>query len=93
MAKTVLAPKVHEGDHWHKYRNDAMHNGGCVTSSQLTDANDGDGGLAFIPGIHKSNFVGNMPADVRSYERQRRNLLPPSIGKRPRIGEVTAWWH
>ena len=61
-----------------------------MTSTQLTDANEGDGGLGFIPGIHKSNFVGNMPADVRSDERQRRNLLPPSIGKRPRVGEVTA---
>lgn len=146
-------PRLSECDHWYKYRDGVIRNGLCVFSYLLADADEGDGGFACIPGSHKSNFVGNIPAEVRSHdetrhyvrqpvaeagdvifftealvhgtipwnanherrallfkyspghsawsgnypdvskygevtERQRRMLMPPSIGKRPSVGEL-----
>ena len=45
-----------EGDHWYRYRDGVMRNGLCVMTYNLTDAPDGAGGFACIPGSHKSNF-------------------------------------
>ena len=146
-------PSLSECDHWYKYRDGVIRNGLCVFSYQLADAGEGAGGFACIPGSHKSNFVGNIPAAGRSYderphyvrqpvakagdvifftealvhgtipwnaaherrallfkyspghsawngnypdvsnygevtERQRRMLLPPSIGRRPSVAEL-----
>ena len=36
------------------FRDGRMHNGLTVVSLQLTDVNQGDGGLALIPGSHKA---------------------------------------
>ena len=67
-----------EGDHWYKYRDGIMRNGLCVISYQLADVHEGDGGFACIPGSHKSNFTGNIPADVRNYERQPHYVVQPA---------------
>jgi len=72
-------PGGHEGDHWYKYRDGIMRTGLCVVSYMLADAAQGDGGFACIPGSHKSNFTGNIPADVRNYERQPHYVVQPAV--------------
>jgi hypothetical protein len=67
-----------EGDHWYKYRDGVIRTGLCVVSYQLADADEGDGGFACIPGSHKSNFLGNIPAEVRQYEAQRHYVVQPA---------------
>ena len=56
-----------------------MRNGLCVVSYMLADADEGDGGFACIPGSHKSNFTNNIPADVRSYQRQPHYVVQPAV--------------
>jgi hypothetical protein len=68
-----------EGDHWYRYRDGVMRTGLCVVSFQLSDAAAGDGGFACIPGSHKSNFLGNIPKDVRQYEAQRHYVVQPPV--------------
>lgn len=68
-----------EADHWYKYRDGVMRNGLTVVTFFLTHANVGDGGFACIPGSHKSNFVDNVPADVRMFERQPHYVVQPAV--------------
>ncbi len=77
-------PHGGEGDHWYKYRDGVMRTGLCVISYMLADAGKGDGGFACIPGSHKSNFLGNIPAEVRRYETQPHYVVQPEA----RAGDV-----
>ncbi len=56
-----------------------MRNGLTVVTFFLTHANVGDGGFACIPGSHKSNFVDNVPADVRMFERRPHYVTQPAV--------------
>lgn len=68
-----------EADHWYKYRDGVMRNGLTVVTFFLTHANVGDGGFACVPGSHKSNFVDNVPADVRMFERRPHYVVQPAV--------------
>ncbi len=68
-----------EPDHWYKYRDGIMRNGLTVCTFFLTHANVGDGGFACIPGSHKSNFVDNLPADVRTFQRVPHYVVQPAV--------------
>ena len=68
-----------EADHWYKYRDGVMRNGLTVVTFFLTHASVGDGGFACIPGSHKSNFVDNVPADVRMFERRPHYVVQPAV--------------
>ncbi len=68
-----------EADHWYKYRDGVMRNGLTVVTFFLTHANVGDGGFACIPGSHRSNFVDNVPADVRMFERRPHYVVQPAV--------------
>ncbi|MEM7031862.1 MAG: phytanoyl-CoA dioxygenase family protein [Chloroflexota bacterium] len=67
------------GDHWFKYRDGKMRNGLTVATFFLSDANAGDGGFCCIPGSHKSNFVDNVPEDVKHYERVPHYVYQPPV--------------
>jgi ectoine hydroxylase-related dioxygenase (phytanoyl-CoA dioxygenase family) len=68
-----------EADHWYKYRDGRMRNGLTVATFFLSNANPGDGGFCCIPGGHKSNFVDNLPEDVRNYERIPHYVYQPPV--------------
>ena len=55
-------------------RDGRMHNGLTVTTWQLTDVNEGDGGFCVIPGSHKSNCP--SPADLRR-DMIHRSFIKP----------------
>ncbi len=65
------------GTHWYSYRDGVMRNGLTVVTFFLTDANQGDGGFACIPGSHKSNFMAYIPAEVRRFERPAHYVRQP----------------
>ena len=61
-----------------------MRNGLTVATWALTDVGPGDGGFVCIPGSHKTNFLPNLPDDVRRQER-----LPDYVHQPPvRAGDV-----
>ena len=66
-----------EGDHWYKYRDGIIRNGLCVMSYNLADAPAGAGGFACIPGSHKSNFLREIPSEVRRFERPAHYVAQP----------------
>ena len=68
-----------EADHWYKYRDGVMRNGLCVMTYNLTDAPDGAGGFACIPGSHKSNFPTHVPQEVRRFERPAHYVVQPAL--------------
>ncbi len=69
-----------EGDHWYKYRDGIMRNGLCVMTYNLADAPAGAGGFACIPGSHKSNFLREIPSEVRRFERPTHYVVQPALG-------------
>ncbi len=54
------------------YRHGRMHSGLTVVSFQLTDVNPGDGGLALIPGSHKSNFP--CPPEMKRFQKHQDHV-------------------
>ena len=68
-----------EGDHWYKYRDGIMRNGLCVMTFNLADAPAGAGGFACIPGSHKSNFLREIPSEVRRFERPAHYVAQPAL--------------
>ncbi len=68
-----------EPDHWYKYRDGVMRNGLTVCTFFLTHANTGDGGFACVPGSHKSNFVDNLPEEVRMFKRVPHYVVQPAV--------------
>ncbi len=67
------------GDHWYKYRDGVMRNGLTVCTYFLTHADEGDGGFGCIPGSHKSNFIKDLPSDVRDWERDTHYVRQPAV--------------
>ena len=67
------------GDHWYSYRDGVIRNGLCVVTYFLTDAADGDGGFACIPGSHKSNFMNAIPEEVRQFQRVPPYVIQPAV--------------
>ena len=67
------------GDHWYKYWDGVMRNGLSVITYFLTDAAEGDGGFACVPGSHKTNFLSNLPDDIRNYERPAHYVVQPAV--------------
>ena len=72
-------PGGNEGDHWYKYRDGIMRNGLCVMTYNLADAPEGAGGFACIPGSHKSNFLQEIPSDVRQFARATHYVVQPAL--------------
>ena len=68
-----------EADHWYKYRDGVMRNGLSVMTFNLADAPEGAGGFACIPGSHKSNFLRDLPKDVRNFERPAHYVAQPPV--------------
>jgi len=56
------------------FKNGQMHNGLTVVAWQLADVNEGDGGLALIPGTHKGNYP--CPTEMRRYEAYQEFVKP-----------------
>ena len=54
------------------FQNGRMYNGLTVVVFQLTDVNEGNGGLIVIPGSHKSNIP--CPDSIRRYENHTENV-------------------
>lgn len=72
-------PGGSEGDHWYKYRDGVVRNGLCVMTYNLADAPEGAGGFACIPGSHKSNFLREIPSEVRKFERPTHYVVQPAL--------------
>ena len=70
------------GDHWYRYQDGLLRNGLTVITFFLTDAAEGDGGFACVPGSHKSNYLDLLPRDVRNYERPASYVLQPAAWDR-----------
>lgn len=54
------------------YRHGKIHCGLTVVTFQLTDVNEGDGGLIVIPGSHKSNLP--CPQEMRRYQKYQEHV-------------------
>lgn len=61
------------GECYYRCANGVMRTGMLVCQYQLTDVNEGDGGLGLIPGSHKMNFA--MPATISA--SWRNSITPP----------------
>lgn len=68
-----------EGDHWYKYRDGVIRTGLTVVTYFTAPAGPGDGGFACIPGSHKTNFLTNIPDDVRQFEREAHYVHQPVV--------------
>jgi ectoine hydroxylase-related dioxygenase (phytanoyl-CoA dioxygenase family) len=55
-----------------------------VIAYNLAPVKSGDGGFACIPGSHKSNFLRNLPDDVRRFKRQVHYVVQPEV----EVGDV-----
>ena len=66
-------------DHWYGYRDGVIRCGLTVVSYALSAVRPGDGGFCCIPGSHKSNFIDNVPGDVRSYRRTPHYVVQPAL--------------
>ncbi len=72
-------PRLFETDHWYYYQDGVMRNGLTVATFNLTPAPAGAGGFACVPGSHKSNFLRNLPLDVRRFEREADYVVQPPM--------------
>jgi ectoine hydroxylase-related dioxygenase (phytanoyl-CoA dioxygenase family) len=59
---------------YYVYRDGQMHNGLTVVAWQLSDVEEGDGGLCLIPGSHKANFA--CPRPIKLWHRRREIVRP-----------------
>lgn len=72
-------PRLRETDHWYYYSDGVMRNGLTVATWALTGADSGDGGFVCIPGSHKTNFLKQLPVEVRRYERVPDCVYQPPL--------------
>ncbi|MDA1191627.1 MAG: phytanoyl-CoA dioxygenase family protein, partial [Candidatus Poribacteria bacterium] len=72
-------PAARAMDHWYRYRDGQMRNGLMVVTYFGSPAAVGDGGFSCIPGSHKSNFLGNIPGDVRPSARAAPYVRQPAV--------------
>lgn len=68
-----------EEDHWYRCHKGVIRNGLMVFTYCLTPTDTGDGGFICIPGSHKSNFVMDIPEEVRSQERGADYVVQPKV--------------
>ena len=68
-----------EGDHWYQCYNGVIRNGLTVFTYCLTPARPGDGGFICVPGSHKSNFVMDIPEEVRGQQRDADYIVQPPV--------------
>ena len=59
---------------YYVYRDGQMHNGLTVVAWQLSDVEEGDGGLCLIPGSHKANFA--CPQPIKLWHRRQEIVRP-----------------
>ncbi|MEM7019421.1 MAG: phytanoyl-CoA dioxygenase family protein [Pseudomonadota bacterium] len=85
MEKSDLGMQLHggprriEADHWYEYHDGVMRNGLMVATWNLSDALNDEGGFACVPGSHKTNFMMNLPRDVRKFEREAHYVRKPPM--------------
>ena len=70
-------PETANGCQFYKYHNGTMQNGLSVLTYFFADAGPGDGGFICVPGSHKSNFLSDMPSDVRELKRAEPYVVQP----------------
>ncbi len=68
-----------EGDHWYTYRDGVIRTGLTVVTYFGAPAGPGDGGFCCIPGTHKTNFLSNIPRDVREFKRTPHYVRQPVV--------------
>ncbi len=73
-------PFLFETDHWYRYHDGVMRNGLTVATFTLVDAPRGAGGFVCIPGSHKTNYLRELPEDVRSLSRRPDYVVQPELG-------------
>ena len=84
MKKGAKKGGLHGGDlnqstHWYKYRDGVMRNGLTTFVYALTPVRKSDGGFCCVPGSHKSNFLRNIPQEVRQFERVAHYVVQPEV--------------
>jgi hypothetical protein len=85
MSKGGRDQELHGGatdtnpDHGYHYRDGVVRCGLTVVTFVLSPARAGDGGFCCIPGSHKSNFIGSLPRDVRTYRRTPHYVVQPAV--------------
>lgn len=67
------------GDHWYDCQNGVIRNGLTVFTYCLTPARSGDGGFTCIPGSHKTNFLTELPDDVKIFNRDAHYVVQPEM--------------
>jgi hypothetical protein len=70
---------IHNPDHWYTCRDGVIRCGLTVVTFFLTHADAGDGVFCCIPGSHKSNFITDLPEDVRRYRRIPHYVVQPVV--------------
>jgi hypothetical protein len=78
-----------DGSQYYVYANGSMRNGMVVLQYQLSDINEGDGGLCVIPGSHKANFP--VPTEIREWVSDRHIVynIPCKAGDLVIFNEAT----
>ena len=78
-----------DGSQYYTYRNGQIRCGMVVLQYQLTDVEEGDGGLCVIPGSHKANF--GCPQEIRKWEQDREVVynVPAKAGDMVIFNEAT----
>ena len=72
-------PRGNESDHWYYYKDGEMSNGLTVATYNLTAAPAGAGGFSCIPGSHKTNYLNELPHEVRTFERSTPYVVQPPM--------------
>jgi ectoine hydroxylase-related dioxygenase (phytanoyl-CoA dioxygenase family) len=70
-------PERDSGSHFFKHYDGTIRNGLSVLTFFLSDVGPGDGGFVCIPGSHKTNFLWELPDDVRHQERAAPYVKQP----------------
>ena len=78
-----------DGAQYYTYRNGQMRCGMVVLQYQLTDVEEGDGGLCVIPGSHKANY--GCPEEIRKWEEDKEVVynVPAKAGDMVIFNEAT----
>ena len=62
---------------FYKYYDGIIRNGLSALTFFFADVSPGDGGFVCIPGSHKSNFLSDLPTDVRELKRLESYVVQP----------------